>query len=251
MTLTTTWFGDPSSGRWDCSPVLTRRSRARAAGTLAWLEPLDDDMVVLDVACGAAHVCEEVAPHVRQVVGIDLTSTLLELGAARLREAGVANVLLQEGNAEALPFVDGSFDVVFCRAALHHIGNPQRAVAEMVRTCRPGGRIVLSDLIAPSVDERDTFDHLHQLIDPSHARAFLEEELPEVFPDALTLTYGETTTARLPIDIAVTEQSERETVFASLRADLAGGESTGFDPEEADGTFVVSFRNCVVHGTRD
>ena len=48
---------------------------------------------------------------------------------------------------------------------------------------RPGGRAVPSDLIAPSAGERDAFDRLHQLIDPSHVRAFLEEELGEVPPD--------------------------------------------------------------------
>lgn len=222
----------------------------RPEGTLAWLEPLTADMVVLDVACGAAHASEVAAPHVRQVVGIDLTPALLELGGERLRDTGVTNVLLQEGNAEALPFVDSSFDLVFCRTALHHIADPQRAVAEMVRTCRPGGRVVLSDLIAPSANVRDAFDHLHQLIDPSHVRAFLEEELGNLLPETLTLSYGDTTTARLPIDIALTEQSESDTVLASLRAELRGGEPTGFYPTEEDGTLVVSFRNCVVHGTR-
>jgi ubiquinone/menaquinone biosynthesis C-methylase UbiE len=222
----------------------------RSEGELAWLEPLADDMGVLDVACGAGHACEVVAPHVRQVVGIDLTTTLLELGAARLREAGVVNVLLQEGNAEALPFVDDSFDLVFCRAALHHIGDPVQAVAEMVRTCRVGGRVVLSDLIAPSAAERDAFDQLHQLIDPSHHRAFLEQELGTVLPDALPLTYGATTTSRLPIDIALTEQSDGDTVLATLRAEIDGGPSTGFDPAEEDGKLVVSFITCVVHGTR-
>ena len=71
-----------------------------------------------------------------------------------------------------------------------------------------------------------------------------------MFPSTLSLTYGETTTARLPIDIALTDQSERETVLAALRADSGGGDPTGFDPTEEDGTFVVSFRNCVIHGTR-
>ena len=52
----------------------------RGPGTLAWLEPLDADMVVLDVACGAAHATEPVAPHVRQVIGIDLTPALLAAG---------------------------------------------------------------------------------------------------------------------------------------------------------------------------
>ena len=88
----------------------------RVESPLAWLEPLDPELVVLDVACGAAHVAEQVAPSVRQVVGVDLTPALLALGADRLRAAGIGNVLLQEGNAAALPFVDGSFDLVFCRA---------------------------------------------------------------------------------------------------------------------------------------
>jgi len=82
-------------------------------------------------------------------MGIDLTVALLELGAARLAAANVRNVVLQEGNAEALPFVADSFDLVYCLAALHHIGDPVRAVEEMTRVCRPGGRVVLSDLITP------------------------------------------------------------------------------------------------------
>src|SRR6476661_5716682 len=102
----------------------------------AWIDPLTPDMVVLDVACGAAHAAELAAPHVRQVVGIDLTPELLAIGAARLRDAGITNVLLQEGNAAALPFVDASFDLVMCRTALHHMADPEHALAEMARVCR-------------------------------------------------------------------------------------------------------------------
>ena len=49
----------------------------RFASPLAWIEPLDAEMIVLDVACGAGHAAEQAAPHVRQVVGIDLTPALL------------------------------------------------------------------------------------------------------------------------------------------------------------------------------
>src|SRR5204863_8137902 len=133
---------------------------------------------------------------------------------------------------------------------LHHLADPRRAVAEMVRTCRRDGRVVLSDLIAPSAEVRDAFDHLHQLIDPSHVRAFLETEIGTVFPDGVALSYGDTTSTRLPIDIALTEQSETDTVLAALRAESRGGEPTGFEPTEEDGKLVVAFRNCVVHGTR-
>lgn len=222
----------------------------RPAGAISWVEPLEADMAVLDVACGAAHASEVVAPHVRQVVGVDLTPRLLALGAQRLRDTGTTNVLLQEANAESLPFVDESFDLVFCRSSLHHFADPYRAVAEMVRTCRPAGRVVLADLVAPSPEERDRFDHLHRLIDPSHVRSFVESELVTLL-GGLTLTHGETLPIRLPIGVALTEQSDRDKVLAALRDDVAGGQSTGFDPAEEDGTFVVSFTTCVVHGTRD
>ena len=124
----------------------------RPAGTVEQLEPLDDGMLVLDLCCGAAHAAEVVAPRVRQVVGVDLTASLLELGAARLAAAGVDNVLLQEGNAQALPFVAGSFDLAYCFASLHHVGEPAAAMAEMARVVAPGGRIVVQDLIVPVPD---------------------------------------------------------------------------------------------------
>jgi SAM-dependent methyltransferase len=219
-------------------------------GALGWIEPLDPGMLVLDVACGAAHVPEAIAPRVRQVVGVDLTPGLLALGAARLRDAGVHNVLLQEGNAHALPFVDASFDLVYCRSSLHHIGDPRRAVAEMVRVCRPGGRIVLSDLIAPDAGVRERFDALHRHIDPSHARACLEAEMPALFPPGVTVSRAETATVRFPLAVTYTEQSDVGAAEAELRAEIAGGPRTGLDPAEQDGSWTVAFLNRVVHATR-
>jgi SAM-dependent methyltransferase len=221
----------------------------RSEGSLAWLEPLAPEMLVLEVACGASHVTETIAPRVRTVVGLDLTPELLALGAGRLRDAGIDNVVLQEGDAEAMPFVAGSFDLVCCRSSLHHFAEPAQAVREMVRVCRPGGRVVLADLVAPSADIRETFDHVHRLLDPSHVRALLEHELAAVFPADVRLSHGETTTARLPLDIAVTEQSDRDAVVAALRADLAGGAPTGFEPSEEDGRLLVAFSSCTVEGT--
>lgn len=226
----------------------------RTPGALSWIEPLEPHMTVLDVACGAGHAADPIAPHVRAVVGIDLTRALLEIGAQRLRDAGIHNVLLQEGNAEALPFVDESFDIVFCRAALHHIGDPQRAVAEMVRVCRVGGRIVLLDLVAPAADEtvRSCFDDVHRLLDPSHRAAFTESELAALLPGGVgALTYGETSDLRFPVEVFFTEQSDRERVLAMMRAELDGtGPTTGFVPDEEDGKLVTSITMCVVHADR-
>jgi SAM-dependent methyltransferase len=223
---------------------------SRAPGPLTWIEPLDAELVVLDVACGAAHAAEQVAPRVRQVVGIDLTPALLDVGANRLRAAGVGNVLLQEGNAQRLPFVDDSFDVVFCRSSLHHFEDPTIAVAEMCRVCRRDGRVVLLDLVPPSGDVRDRYDDLHRLLDPSHVRSFLESELAELLGGLEHLDYADTFTYRLPVDVAVTDQSDRDEVDRWLRQELRGqGQRTGFEPTEEDGNIIVSFTTCVVHAS--
>jgi SAM-dependent methyltransferase len=209
-------------------------------------------MIVLDVACGAGHAADPIAPHVRQIVGIDLTAALLRVGAQRLAAVGIQNVLLQEARAEALPFIDESFDVVFCRSSLHHFEDPVQVVAEMVRVCRRGGRVVLLDLVAPSDDIRGRFDDIHRLIDPSHRRTFLENELAELLPGGRAgLAYADTTALRLPIDITLTDQSERAKVMGILRAELDGRTGpTGFEPAEEDGKVVVSFATCVVHTVR-
>ena len=223
----------------------------RAASALAWIEPLTSDMVVLDVACGAAHASEPVAPVVRQIVGIDLTAALLRLGAHRLRDAGIANVLLQEANAEALPFVDESFDVVYCRSSLHHFADPGRAVSEMVRVCRADGRVVLMDLVVPEGVDRDLFDHVHRLLDPSHVRTFRERELVDLVPGGLDApVYGDTSTVRFPIDIVCTEQSDRDGVLELLRAEMGGGAPTGFEPAEEQDSIVVTFATCIVRAQR-
>ena len=224
----------------------------RTSSSLSWIEPLTGDMIVLDVACGAAHASEPVAPHVRQVIGVDLTPPLLHVGARRLQDNGISNVVLQEANAQALPFVDESFDVVFCRSSLHHFDDPHQAVSEMIRVCRIGGRVVLVDLVAPRAAVRDLYDHVHRLIDPSHVRAFLEAELADLLPGGCdALAYAETSTIRLPVDIAFSDQSERAEVVELLRAEVDGsGEPTGFDPEAEDDTFVVAFTSCVVHTER-
>jgi SAM-dependent methyltransferase len=225
----------------------------RPPSPLAWLEPLDADMILLDVACGAAHAAEQAAPRVRQVVGLDLTHALLELAAARLREAGVTNVLLQEGNAAALPFLDASFDLVMCRGSLHHFAVPETAVAEMARVCKPGGRVVVADMVAPDADVREPFDALHRSLDPSHAGVLLEAEVAELLRSTVgPLTYGETSDPfTIPLEHILTDAADRDAVTSALRAELAGGPATGFEPVVEDGKTLVSFTNTVVHAQRE
>jgi SAM-dependent methyltransferase len=221
----------------------------RFASPLAWMEPLDVGMIVLDVACGAGHAGEQAAPYVRQVVGIDLTPALLRSGAERLRDAGTHNVLLQQGDATSLPFVDASFDLVVCRSSLHHFPHPETAVDEMARVCGPGGRVVVSDMTAPNEEVRDAFDELHRRIDPSHVRALLEGEVAELLRTVGPLTYGDISSTTLPIDIILTGASDRDGTMEALYDDL-GINATGFHPAQEGDRVVVTFTGTVVHATR-
>jgi SAM-dependent methyltransferase len=225
----------------------------RSGSPAAWLEPLDRDMIVLDVACGAAHAAEQAAPHVRQVVGVDLTPSLLQLGRDRLRAAGIANVLLQRGNAAELAFVDASFDLVVCRGALHHFPRPEQAVGEMARVCRPGGRVVVSDMVAPSAGVREAFDELHRNLDPSHAGVLLEAEVADLLRSTVgPLSYGETSDPiTLPANQIMTDVADRDAVMSALRVELDGGPATGFDPVVDADDVLVSFTSTVVHATRE
>jgi SAM-dependent methyltransferase len=247
----------------------TRRSFERQAGLFdgpgaifgesflsvqEWLEPLSPDWIALDVACGAAHVAQEVAPRVRQVVGIDLTPALLGLAAARLAAAGIGNVLLQEGDAAALPFTDGAFDLVVCRAALHHFPDPAVQVAEMARVCRPGGRVVVSDMLAPGAADRATFDALHRVIDPSHARCLLDAEMSGLITTHVGAITGRTKpgiTYTLPVGAFLTDAGQPDVAMAALRAELAGGPRTGFRPADTGTEITVTFDRAIMASSRE
>jgi len=106
---------------------------------------------------------------------------------------------------------------------------------------------VLNDLVAPSADVRDAFDDLHRLIDPSHRRAFLDGELVELLAEHLPVAHHDSAVARLPLDIALTDQSDRDAALAALRAELFHeGPATGFEPAEVDGSIIVAFPTTTV-----
>lgn len=143
--------------------------------------PQPDD-TVLDIACGGGLVVCAFAPHVRHATGIDLTPAMLDRARALAAEKGVANVTWQEGDVNALSFPDGAFTIVVTRFAMHHFLDPRAVFGEMVRVCRPGGRIVIADTCA-SADplKAAEFNRLEKLRDPSHARALTLAELEEFY----------------------------------------------------------------------
>jgi len=135
---------------------------------LEWLQP-EPDWIALDVATGGGHVARVLSPHCKQVVATDLTRPMLEAATAANRKAGADNILYVVADAEELPFLSDSFDVVTCRIAAHHFPNPGAFVREVSRVLRPGGWFLLIDNIAPEQPEWDRFiNRVEKLRDPSH-----------------------------------------------------------------------------------
>lgn len=142
------------------------------------LAPLRGDEVALDVGTGAGALALAVAPSVSYVTGIDVVPELLE--AARRRAPG--NATFVEGDAAALPFDSGSFDLVMCARTLHHVHRPELVLAEMTRVLRPGGRMLVVDQLAPgdplAAIELNRFERAR---DPSTCRVLADVDLRGLF----------------------------------------------------------------------
>jgi ubiquinone/menaquinone biosynthesis C-methylase UbiE len=98
---------------------------------------------VLDVACGSGNAAIAAARCGCEAVGIDYVPALLDRGRRRAEAEGL-NIQLLHGDAEAIPFPDDSFDAVVSVYGSMFAPNHDRAAAELVRVCRPGGRIGLA-----------------------------------------------------------------------------------------------------------
>ncbi|HKA45107.1 MAG TPA: methyltransferase domain-containing protein [Burkholderiales bacterium] len=143
------------------------------------------DSRVLDVACGPGIVVEALAPGAGEVVACDITPEMLEQTRRRCRAAGLANVRCIPGCAEDLPFEDSAFDAVVTRSALHHFPDPARALREMSRVLRPGGRVVIVDVMASEDAEQAALHNaLETLRDPSHVRMVSKSELERWLAEA-------------------------------------------------------------------
>jgi SAM-dependent methyltransferase len=111
--------------------------------TLCEAVPVAAGERVLDVACGNGNAALAAARRYAVVTGLDYVPALLDGARARAAAEGLA-LDLREGDAEALPFEDGSFDVVLSVFGVMFTPDPARAAGELARVCRPGGRIALA-----------------------------------------------------------------------------------------------------------
>jgi ubiquinone/menaquinone biosynthesis C-methylase UbiE/DNA-binding transcriptional ArsR family regulator len=111
----------------------------------AFLALLQPEWVVADLGCGTGQTAAALAPHVKQVIGVDQSAAMLK--AARKRTVGLNNVELRQGHLEALPLDSGSCDAALLLLALTYVPEAERVAKEVGRILAPEGRAVVVDLL--------------------------------------------------------------------------------------------------------
>ena len=139
---------------------------------------------VLDVACGPGLMACAFAKVARHVTGIDLTPAMIEQAKVLQQSHGLTNLTWQVGDVQPLPFAAASFSLVFTRYSFHHFLDPEAVLAEMVRVCAPGGRVVVVDVFTSNPEQADAYNRIEKLRDPSHVRALALEELTGLLSQA-------------------------------------------------------------------
>ncbi len=140
---------------------------------VSWAEPKGDE-TLLDVATGTGFTAFAFAPHVSNVVAMDITSEMIDQAKIIARGQKIANVSFQVGEAEKLPFKDNTFNIVTCRIAAHHFVGIVCFLSEVQRVLVPGGIFLLVDSCSPEDREINRWhNHIEKLRDPSHVTNYL------------------------------------------------------------------------------
>ena len=207
---------------------------------------------VLDAGCGAGHTAVHFAPHVREVVALDLSESMLAQVTQLAHERGLDNIRTESGDVEQLPFADGSFDLVVSRYSAHHWPAPEEALAEFRRILAPAPKtqLLIADVISTDNHVVDTFIQAMELLrDPSHVRDHSLRQWMHMFEEA---GFGAAPLLHWDLRLEFHSWVERigtpalyVTALEQL-LDEASQEVRSFLSVEADRTFT--FRSAVISG---
>ena len=132
------------------SAGLDRRWRDRAVDALA----LSENARVLDVCTGTADLAIAAVTRARgaSVIGVDFAGEMLRLGLAKVRNASLGNrIRLVRGDAARIPVVDSSCDAATIAFGIRNVAEPERALAEIARVLKPGGRLAILEFGQPRI----------------------------------------------------------------------------------------------------
>ena len=136
-------FFDDMAGRLGREYVPGRSWKSMAEALLLMLPP----MVIADLGAGEGAFSLLLAQRAQQVIAVDNSDKMVELGTQLAQKQGVAALEYRKGDLEAVPIADGAVDMALFSQSLHHALHPERAIAEAWRILKPGGRITILDLV--------------------------------------------------------------------------------------------------------
>jgi SAM-dependent methyltransferase/DNA-binding transcriptional ArsR family regulator len=164
-------FFSRAAGQWDGLRAELFGARPDLGAAFGFL---DEEWTVGDLGCGTGQFAAALAPFVRRVIGVDQSRAMLV--SARRRLSGLDNVELRSGDLEALPIEDGELDAAAVVLVLHYAVDPPRTLAEAHRALRPGGRLLVVDMVPHEhEDYRQQMGHLWQGFSADHIGGWLEE----------------------------------------------------------------------------
>ncbi len=160
-----------SANMWDA--MRTEMIGART-DLLALFDLLDPAWIVGDLGCGVGHISEALAPCVSRVIAVDESGPMLD--AAKLRLDEHENVDLRAGTIEALPIDDNALDVAVLLLVAHFVTDPAKAMREIRRVIKPGGRLLIVDLMSHDrVEYVIQLGHVWQGFDAEQMKQWLTE----------------------------------------------------------------------------
>jgi ArsR family transcriptional regulator len=162
-------FFETTAGQWD-------KLRSDLFGTASHLQALpallDERWTVGDLGCGTGQVACALAPFVARVIAVDRSGEMLQ--AARRRVRDLSSVEVKRGELEALPIADAELDAATLLLVLHHLPDPAAALAEAHRVLKPGGRLVMADMLPHDREEyRQQMGHVWLGFSDAHAHRLL------------------------------------------------------------------------------
>ena len=164
-------FFSSSAGQWDRVRDDLFGDRFHLAALAAFAH---SDWTVGDLGCGTGQVSAALAPFVEQVIAVDASAAMLQ--AAKKRLSGFDNIELRRGELEALPIDDGRLDAATLMLVLHHVPEPQRALADVARVLKPGGRAVIVDMLPHDRENyRQQMGHVWLGFNDEHVRRLFQE----------------------------------------------------------------------------
>jgi ubiquinone/menaquinone biosynthesis C-methylase UbiE/DNA-binding transcriptional ArsR family regulator len=162
-------FFSSSSGQWDRLRDEMFGERFHLAALPAFADP---SWTVGDLGCGTGQTSAALAPFVAHVIAVDASAAMLQ--AAKKRLSGFANVDLRRGELEALPIDDAKLDAATLTLVLHHLPQPETALAEVARVVKPGGRLLVVDMLPHDRESyRQQMGHVWLGFSEEHLRRLL------------------------------------------------------------------------------